>query len=253
MLKYRTVVFVCVGLLVGAALLSPLTAGAHGTSHVVSENADPAVHGDNSAAGSEACREQFFPRCAGLEGTSNAGPGVLGRGLPGISGIAPPSAAGAEGVRGWAQSGTGVLGLGGGTGVRGSGRSAGVEGSGPSVGVVGRGPTGLRGTSSGGFPGTQGAGVHAQGTGNALALRVSGPAQFSTAGQGTIERANRSRAVANNAVGNGSLVLVTLLGDPGNGVNVKWVERKPGEGFVVHLTRRAQRNVPFAYLILEAG
>ena len=119
--------------------------------------------------------------------------------------------------------------------------------------MLGSGLIGVTGESRslGGF------GVRARGLNGATALDVEGPARFrgpvsfSPSGQGTIERGNRSHAVANRGLESSDLVLVTLLADAGNG-SLDWVERKPGEGFVVHLTRRAQRAVPFAYLILEA-
>ena len=129
------------------------------------------------------------------------------------------------------------------------------------VGVFGGGRTGVLGSGLIGVTGESrslgGFGVRARGLNGATALDVEGPARFrgpvsfSHSGQGTIERGNRSHAVANRGLESSDLVLVTLLADAGNG-SLDWVEREPGEGFVVHLTRRAQRAVPFAYLILEA-
>jgi hypothetical protein len=55
-----------------------------------------------------------------------------------------------------------------------------------------------------------------------------------------------------------SHVTVTLTGDPGQAGSapgfkpvVVWVERQPGTGFVVHMSRPVRVNTPFTYLVVE--
>jgi hypothetical protein len=87
------------------------------------------------------------------------------------------------------------------------------------------------------------------------ALLVQGPATFSTAGSGVIPAVQDSVFVANTAVTAQSHVSATLTGSPGTfntGTPViVWVERQPGTGFVVHLSRRVGPATPFTYLIVE--
>lgn len=145
------------------------------------------------------------------------------------------------------------------TGVRGIGVT-GVAGNGTEVGVFGFGGDprvtpgiGVRGLTQ------SGVGVEAEALeDNATALRVLGSAQFSTAGSGTIAAGQDSASVTNATVTALSHITVTLTGDPGQASSspgakpvVAWVERQPGTGFVVHMSRPVRFATPFTYLIVE--
>jgi hypothetical protein len=138
------------------------------------------------------------------------------------------------GVQGSSDSGDGVQGLSGsGDGVEGfSSFGIGVFGfSSIAVGVLAEGPT---------------------------ALRVLGNADFSTAGSGTIPANQDSVFVGAPFVTALSHVTVTLTGDPGQASSqpgfkpvVVWVERQPGTGFVVHMSRPVRVDTPFTYVVVE--
>jgi hypothetical protein len=153
----------------------------------------------------------------------------------------------------------------------------GIIGSGPFVGVSGRGRVGVQGSASpggeagvvgsGGFNGDgvrgsalgSGAGVRAEAFDDtATALHVEGSAKFSTAGDGSIPGGHDSATVSDPKVTGASHVTVTLTGDPGQATSspgskaaVVWVERRPGTGFVVHMSRPVRFTTPFTYLIVE--
>ena len=125
-------------------------------------------------------------------------------------------------------------------GVFGEGGDAGVRGVGFYNGVEGQSETGR--------------GVWARSE-RGFALVVSGVAQFSTAGNGTVPAAQDSAFVGHSAVTAKSHITVTLTGSPRTAAAfpplVLWVERQPGIGFIVHLTRTVGRATPFSYLIVE--
>jgi hypothetical protein len=147
--------------------------------------------------------------------------------------------------------------------VEGHSQSFGVSGHGQ-IGVMGRSgePPPPEGDGKGGIPsaGVLGeawlegsAGVMAfAGEAGLLALRVVGKACFSTAGAGVVRARANAATVDNPAVTADSHVTVTFTRDPG-GAAVAWVERQPGTAFIVHLSSRPRRNVPFSYLIVEPG
>jgi hypothetical protein len=88
--------------------------------------------------------------------------------------------------------------------------------------------------------------VHSDG----VALEVVGKARFSTGGAGTVPALAASAKVANPAVTAVSHITVTLTDNPGR-VRLRWVQRQPGTGFIVHLNRKAKRATPFTFLIVE--
>src|SRR5918996_582571 len=63
------------GAVAGGVLSAEEAQAGHGTLNAVSDTDSPAVHGENVVAG------------PGVEGTSNEGPGVLGRGDVGVSAV----------------------------------------------------------------------------------------------------------------------------------------------------------------------
>jgi hypothetical protein len=88
------------------------------------------------------------------------------------------------------------------------------------------------------------------------ALEVVGTAKFSTAGSGIIPASQDSAFVDNAAVTAKSHVTVTLTGSPGipsagSLPTILWVDRQPGTGFVLHMTRKVGPATPFTYLIVE--
>jgi hypothetical protein len=252
---------VAAGALVGVAL-SPREAAAHGTLHIDSNNADPAIHGENSSFGD------------GVEGESNGGIGVFGHSVDGL-GVAGVSVTDTGvsglgeiiGVSGVSHAGTAVKGRSViGTGVDGSSESLiGVNGFSLSgIGVEGRSDSGIGVDAFGGNVGviggsdTGGTGVHAANFGNGLALNVVGPARFSTAGAGTIPAQQNSVVVSDSAVTADSHITMTLTGDPGSTpaglpAVVVWIERQPGTGFIARLSRRVATATPFTYFIIEPG
>lgn len=159
----------------------------------------------------------------------------------GVFGIGPRG-----GVRGevWNAAGDviaegiGVLGASGVTPTS-TGQGIGVRGEGSAIGVHGK--------------SEEGVGVKAEST-SGFALEVIGRARFSTAGAGMINRDADSAATSDYNVSENSIILVTLTSNPGNPNSiVQWVERNPGVGFTVHLTKKVGTATTFTYLILEPG
>jgi hypothetical protein len=222
----------------------------HGTINAVSATDDPAIHGHNSSGG---------PGIA-VEGTTTGsdGIGVLGRGYIGVQGEG--------GLAGVAATGTdyGLSAYGYTHGVISSSHEVGVQGSADSEYGVGIHGVALdKGENNTGVLGTawrSGVAVKAKVTGGdgATALQVEGKAKFSTAAASTIPAGQDSASVSNSLVTAQSHVTVTLTGDPGQASSspgtkpvVVWVERRPGTGFVVHLSRPVRFATPFTYLIVE--
>lgn len=239
---------------VAGGLVSPKEAAAdHGEFNVTSNDLDPAIHGNNTNDG------------PGVEATSFGGPGLRAKSVFGTGVVANGGLEGGIGVHGIAY--TGVFGEAthsAGTGVRGrSGFLVGVWGqSGYGPAVLGEGE-GIGVSGVGGDIGVEGASDRDIGVGvlarnpSGAALKVAGVAQFSTAGNGSIPAFQDSAFVGHSAITGASHVTVTLTGSPGAAVGppptVMWVERQPGVGFVVHLTRKVGVVTPFSYLIVEPG
>jgi hypothetical protein len=180
-----------------------------------------AIHGQVSSASAGVVGLNRHPSGSGIFGQNfdtGGGTGVIGRadngtGVLGDSNVGP-------GVRGNANFGTGVYGLGGAHGVRGEAFLSG------SVGVL------------------------AENAHGGIGLRVVGRASFSMCGGDAVPTGQASQFVANASVAASSHITVTLTGDPGR-ANLQWVERQPGTGFVVHMSRSVATAVPFTYLIVE--
>lgn len=240
---------------------------------------EPAVRGQNFGSG------------FGVLGQSSDGDGVKGEtnqaGRAGVHGTNDSTSFSALGVQGFvAGSGRGVFGNSAtGRGVHGhsDGDAAGVmgditsdigsgvlgvnDGTGPGVKGTSTGGTGVRGEGNPGVSGfsstnigvlgeaDNGIGVLAS-SNQFIALYVQGPAAFSTVGSGTIPAFQDSVFVSNPAVTAQSHISATLAGDPGPVVTgfptvIHWLERQPGTGFVIHMTRRVGQATPFSYLIVE--
>ena len=85
-------------------------------------------------------------------------------------------------------------------------------------------------------------------------LAVAGRAQFATAGTDTLAAgSDRKTVTVSGAVSDSTVVLVTLLGDPG--VKAKelgfFVERQPPDHFTVRMTTAVGITVPFGYLVIN--
>lgn len=185
-------------------------------------------------------------------GTAHVGANVEGdaltvdNGHPGGDGISAHSSSN-HAVEGVALGGAGVTGV---VGVTGEGAQ---YGAGPGTGVRGSSGSGngVEGIATGGGNGVEArCGVG----GNSLegrALLVRGKSAFSTAGSSFVPAGRNNVFVPNPAVTDESHITVTLAGDPGQR-ELRWVERRPGSGFAVHLTSANQRpRTPLTYLIVE--
>lgn len=277
-LRYRSLVAGAAALAI--VVLEPGRArGDHAELNAVSTDADPAIHGQNTADG------------PGVAGGGTTGPGVEGRsqrvGVHGTSGGAFDTIGvlgeavdheDADGLQnGFGVVGTGAVGVSGtgvGVGVDAS-PNAGVQGVGnlgvvglgvgidprgdPITGVLGFGEIGVAGRSSlpngvgveGTTGGAGGIAVRAK-SGDGIALQVEGTARFSTAGSGQIFPKVDLVTVSNARVTASSHVTLTLTDNPGNKIAVSWVERQPGVGFTAHLTDKTGGGVHhFTYLIVE--
>jgi hypothetical protein len=244
------------GAVAGGVLRSDEAQAGHGVINATSNSVDkPAIHAENTA--------EFGP---GVVIDTVLGTGLRVNGSPGISASGGERSAiiagggDGHGVEAYAIETSAVSGRSEQyQGIDGEGQD-GVTGRsleiyGPGNGVFGYAPTGsgVKGSSQ------SGVGVHAtapRDTGTAL--QVEGRARFSTASAGTVSAGQDSAAVSDPTVTNGSHVTVTLTGDPGQASSspgtkpvVVWVERQPGTGFVVHMSRPVRFATPFTYLIVE--
>jgi hypothetical protein len=95
----------------------------------------------------------------------------------------------------------------------------------------------------------QGVGGWFETTGQGPALVVRGPADLETSGVATINSGSSSVVVSNGAAKTTSIVLCTLLADPGVPV-LSHVIRSSGS-FTIHLTANAATATPVAWLLLE--
>ena len=123
---------------------------------------------------------------------------------------------------------------------------------GEATGCLERGPcdpgtgTGVLGTSEAGV------GVEAR-SDTGMALKVSGPAGFATAGAGIVPAGAAAVFVAAPSVTAASHITVTLSSDPGQR-SVRWVQRDPGNGFTIHMSSAPPKQRPqtaFTYLVVE--
>jgi hypothetical protein len=245
------------GVVAGGVLKAEEAQAGHGSVNAVSNSLAPAIHAENTGGGS------------GLEVTSGDGMGVV---VTGDSGALIRAGQGTA-VEAFSDEGAAIVARAVETNAifGSSAQYAGVEGRGETGvvgiateqiqtlgdGVHGSSPNGngVRGTSRG-----AGVGVKAEaGSDTATALQVNGRAKFSTAGLGTIPAGQDSEFVNNPNVTGLSHITVTLTGDPGQASSapghksvVVWVERLPGAGFVVHMSRPVRFATPFTYLMVES-
>lgn len=173
------------------------------------------------------------PNISGLTATSEDF-GSVPSGRIGVLGSSPPTTS-AE-----VAAPVGVFGISYGIGVLGASPPVSVAPTTLPVGVGG----------VGGDP--QGTGVRAEHTAGGVALDVLGKARFSTAGGGVIAANADHQQVAASSVGANSVIAVTLMQNP-KGTVVRWVERVPGTGFVIHVAPKSDKPIAFSYLVVEPG
>ena len=97
----------------------------------------------------------------------------------------------------------------------------------------------------------EGTGVKAESAGG-TALEVLGRASFLNAGTSTIAAGDRAATVSGVFhVGWNSGIVVTLMGNPGNGVYVKYTYRVSATSFAVVLNAPVTKTIKFAYFIFN--
>jgi hypothetical protein len=79
--------------------------------------------------------------------------------------------------------------------------------------------------------------------------QVRSTARGSLSGSGVFKQGQREVMVANAHISSSSVVVVTMVGDPGP-VVVKYITLQPQVGFTVHLSAPAEAKTPFNYVIL---
>jgi hypothetical protein len=96
-------------------------------------------------------------------------------------------------------------------------------------------------------------GVHAHNTLNAgTALKVDGRTSLSRSGAATISKSTSSKTVTvASGVNSGSKFLVTLQGDPGSGVYLKYAKLASATTFKVVLSAKAKKAVRFAWIVTD--
>lgn len=243
---------------------------------------DPLIIGRaNSASSSTSLTSSSYPAFVAYT-DSTSGTGVIGHAtansgeITGVTGASDsPDGVGVFGIITTASPGTvfgkptavaGYTNSPTGTGVSGNaasptGQTNGVRGEAASpdgIGVNGGSPGGIG--VAGFSKAASGIGVLAQNP-SGTALQVIGLAAFSTVSAGTIPARQSDFAVSDTRVTSSSHITVALTGDPGIAPGpvgpptiraaVDWVERIPGVGFTIHLTRITANPTPFTYLIVE--
>lgn len=185
---------------------------------------------------------------AGVQGesTSPGGVGVVGsapfRGVfahaTGATGIGVEARADHYGLYGVALSAGGIGAVGEGQGAVG----VGVDGLGPFRGMralaSGTGGIGIEASAP------SGTGVKASGP---VALEAIGKSKFSTVGNGQMPGGVLDHQVNDPKVGANTYVCVQLNSDPGKALFIRFIERLPGTGFIIHLEDKTKQAVDFSY------
>jgi hypothetical protein len=173
---------------------------------------------------------------------STTDPGLWGRNTTGGVGVIAEST-GYDAVQGF-SSGVGASGVWGRSTASGG---AGVTGDGPGYGLHGRSTAGIgaRGAS------TTGTGVSAEST-SGTALGVIGKASFSRSGKVSLARRKSSIVVpVASGVSTSAMILVTLQGDAGSGVYVKYARRWSATSIKIQLNKKSIKASSIAWMILD--
>jgi hypothetical protein len=121
---------------------------------------------------------------------------------------------------------------------------------------------GVDGQSLSGDAGSAGAFGHTAATGHygvlarhsagGTALRVEGTASFSRSGRSAVSKGHSTRIVeVPSGIGATTMILVTLQGDPGSGVYLRYATRESSTSFKVVISRPATKSVLFAWMLLR--
>jgi hypothetical protein len=185
-----------------------------------SDNGEPAVNAINSDGG------------PGVAGKSGSGWGVVGdtnsNSYAAVEGHNANAGFNAAGVRGTS-----------------AGNGMGVDGQTVNgKGVSGTSENGI-GVSAGSL---RGIAMEAFAPGAEAAIRVTGKARFSHLAWNTLPAGQHSVFVPHFEVTATAHITVTLTSDPA-GAAVQWIERIPGSGFRVHLTKAVKTATTFSYFI----
>jgi len=214
-----------------------------GTPGAVATQGSAVVTGDWNAGSTTTTVSNVFQapsNCPSKE-TGSTIEGFVACGTDGLEGFGT-----ANGVLGRANNGTGVLGQGGENGVDAEGGTFGVFAQGSDYGVFASAPNhGVYGTATA----AGGAGIDANGSGGALALRVTGKAKFSRSAVVTIAAGSSSKAITLAGVTSNSMILATA--QQTSSVSVK--AAVPGSGsFKIFLTGQAPAaGLKVAYFVLN--
>ncbi len=175
-----------------------------------------------------------------FEGTGARGESVRATGGIGVHGVSAGATQG-TGVRGTDGSSTGV-------GVRGT--STGDDGTGVWGSATHGTGVGVAGTATGAY-GVAGS-FEVPTDDFAIALRVTGRADFSTAGVSTIQSGSSSVVVSPGVnITNTAKVLATLQGNAGGATTVARVVRDTGDNTItIHLTANATSDVDVAWFVI---
>jgi hypothetical protein len=100
---------------------------------------------------------------------------------------------------------------------------------------------------------TNGYGVHAKhDLAAGTALRVEGRTSLSRSGIGTVAKSTSSRTVTvASGVNSGSKILVTLQGNGGTGVYLKYAAMTSAKTFKVYLTKACTKAVRFSWMVTD--
>jgi hypothetical protein len=94
--------------------------------------------------------------------------------------------------------------------------------------------------------------VQAENIDGGTALRVLGKTEFARSGTGTVTKGHSTKTVTvYSGVATTSRILVTLQGDGGSGVYLKYAARSGASSFKVVLTKAAAKSVKFAWMITD--
>ena len=95
-------------------------------------------------------------------------------------------------------------------------------------------------------------GLQAENSGGGTALKVIGKAQFERSGRSSVAKGSSTKTLSGlSGIAATSMILVTLQGDAGSGVVLRYASRVSSTSFKVVLNKAATKKVTFAWLIVD--